>query len=124
MDLVLKRKQYRNDGIFGELLDPAGRIVAFTLEHAYFDGQSYVPKIPIGKWQCKLGEHRLAHMTEPFSTFEVTGVEGHTDLLFHSGNRNADSAGCILLGSTIAGGRGNGEHALITPPQPRRAPPA
>jgi len=49
--------------------------------------------------------HRLGHgatLTKPFSTFEVTGVEGHSGLLFHRGNYNKDSAGCILVGQNIA----------------------
>ena len=37
-------------------------------------------------------------MTADFETFEVLGVEGHTGLLFHWGNFNRDSEGCILTG--------------------------
>ncbi len=30
-------------------------------------------------------------------TYEVTGVEGHDNLLFHKGNTEADSEGCVLV---------------------------
>lgn len=47
--------------------------------------------------------HRLHGMTEDFETFEVLGVpdfQGNpvTGLLFHWGNWNKDSEGCILTG--------------------------
>jgi hypothetical protein len=41
-------------------------------------------------------------MNADFVTFEVQNVPGHTDILFHWGNWNKDSAGCILLGDGIA----------------------
>lgn len=47
-------------------------------------------------------------MTEDFETFEITGVPGHSNLLFHWGNFNQDSEGCILLGERTAE-EGNGE---------------
>lgn len=46
-------------------------------------------------------------MAADFTTFEITGVAGHSNLLFHWGNFNADSEGCVLLGEAEvqAGGR-------------------
>jgi hypothetical protein len=103
MDLVLRRKQFRADGIFGELADANGKTIAFTLEHAYDDGNgSFVPKVQPGVYLCERGEHQLEHMAAPFSTFEITGVEGHTNILFHWGNFNRDSSGCVLLGTSMA----------------------
>jgi hypothetical protein len=37
-------------------------------------------------------------MTEPFDTFEITDVPLHNNILFHPGNYNDDSEGCVLLG--------------------------
>jgi len=74
-----------------------------TLEHAYqqYDDPSiYTPKIPKGSYECVLGQHQLAGK-EPFMTFEITGVEGHTGLLFHPGNTDEDSEGCVLMGEKI-----------------------
>lgn len=94
----LTRKQLRPDGIFSELIDQDGKLVACTLEHSYDN----LPKIPNGTFDCIRGPHRLHGMTEDFITFEIRGIIGHSDLLFHWGNYNKDSEGCVLLGAAIA----------------------
>ena len=94
----LLRSEFRDDGIIGTLYNEQGDQLAVTLEHAY-DGQ---PKLPAGHYLCKRGKHQLKH-SDPFETFEVTGVTGHTGILFHTGNWNKDSDGCILLGRTVTG---------------------
>ena len=104
MNLTLTRNSYEQDGVFGVLTNEDGARIAVTLEHAYLLLSSYVPKIPPGTYTCVRGEHQLASMLTPFSTFEITGVPGHTNLLFHAGNFNADSEGCILLGKNQAPG--------------------
>ncbi len=100
MNLKLIHKDFLPDGIFGELTD--GNLLFHTLEHAYYtengDG-SYAPKLQPGVYKCVRGPHKL-HNTPVFETFEVTGVKGHSGILFHVGNFNADSDGCILLGKT------------------------
>ncbi|MGZ3686663.1 MAG: DUF5675 family protein [Bdellovibrionota bacterium] len=102
MTLRLTRKLFRADGIFSELADDAGKEIAMTLEHAYPNGQFYSPKIPNGTYLCVRGKHQLHGMLAPFETFEITGVAGHTGLLFHPGNVNQDSEGCVLTGEKIA----------------------
>lgn len=98
MDLQLCRRSYMPDGIFSQLKQFDGQLLCATLEHAYDDGDGYfVPKIPGGVYTCKRGIHAL-HNGIPFETFEITGVEGHVNLLFHAGNFNKDSEGCVLLG--------------------------
>ena len=42
--------------------------------------------------------HKLEVGAE-FETFEITGVPGHSGILFHTGNTNNDSSGCVLLGT-------------------------
>lgn len=102
MDLILKRIAFRKDGIFSNLLDDQGNVVFATLEHAYRnkDG-TYSPKIPDGTYQCIRGMHRLEGMPDDFETFEITGIDGHSNILFHIGNFNEDSEGCVLVGSAI-----------------------
>jgi hypothetical protein len=97
MDLVLTRKRSAESGIYGELTTATGLFVADTLEHAYPEGNFYYPKVPPGAYICRRGTHVL-HDGVPFITFEVTEVPGHTGILFHTGNVNQDSEGCILLG--------------------------
>lgn len=95
MNLTLVRKEYSAQGVFGELRDEGGNLVAVTLEHAYDECQ---PKLPLGTYSCLRGSHRLDGMTRDFEAFEITGVPGHTGILFHVGNTAKDSSGCVLLG--------------------------
>lgn len=113
MSLTLTRKEYREDGIFSELTDESGALVACTLEHAYPMDGSFQPKIPMGKFTCKRGLHRLENMTQDFETFEITGVEGHSNLLYHFGNFNKDSSGCILLGTAFGQNGAQGAKMIL-----------
>lgn len=99
---TLIHKRFCPDGIFGELYRD-GTLVAYTLEHS-FDNK---PKVVDGSYTCIRGPHRLHGMTEDFITFEIKNVppfNGNpvTGILFHWGNYNKDSDGCVLLGSTTA----------------------
>lgn len=101
--MILTRKDFAASGIFGNLKSDDGAFYCRTLEHAYQDpvqpmgAPTYQPKVPSGKYTCVRGTHQLSH-GGPFETFEVTNVPGHTGILLHPGNVNADSEGCILLG--------------------------
>lgn len=99
MNMTLKRREYRDDGIFGSLYDDHGNLFAVTLEHSY----SCEPKIPTGIFKCVRSKHQLHSMTTDFETFEIEGVPNHQGLLFHWGNYNRDSEGCILLGAAESG---------------------
>jgi len=101
MDCILKRTAYTANGIFSELRDSSGRLIAVTLEHAYQqpDG-SYSPKLPPGSYLCQLGTHQLDH-GGPKQLFAVMGVPEHEGICFHIGNYNHDSDGCILLGEAL-----------------------
>lgn len=104
MNLILQRTQVRKDGIFSELHDENGRLIAVTLEHAFpiLDRHdAWSARIPPGEFKCVRGEHYLHGMTTPFETFEVYGVLGHVGILFHWGNFNKDSEGCVLLGDRV-----------------------
>lgn len=103
MNLILRRTDYKASGIFSTLENEAGDVLFHTLEHAFKDssGLLYRPKISTGAYECVLGTHKLDH-GGPLQTYEVTGVPGHKGILFHVGNYNKDSDGCILVGT--AGG--------------------
>lgn len=110
MNLKLIRSKYALYGIEGELFDDKGLHVCFTLEHSYeqSDG-SYKPKLAPGMYSCRRGQHRLQGMTNSFETFEVTNVPPFmgapvTGILFHKGNYNNDSEGCLLLGEAFGTG--------------------
>lgn len=98
MDLTLRRLAFRKDGILGDLYSDNGSFLCSTLEHAYpINSSGFAPKIPLGFYRCVKGIHKLSH-SPSFETFEVTDVPGHSGILFHTGNFNNDSEGCILVG--------------------------
>lgn len=100
MDLTLIRKEKIKDGIFGYIPE----LTLVTLEHAYSIEHTigiYEPKVPKGIYLCHKGIHKLAHMTHTFETYEIMDVPDHYNILFHTGNYNADSEGCVLLGTMI-----------------------
>jgi hypothetical protein len=78
-----------------------GALGSMFLNFAYFcetlQPDADEPKrfhIPPGVYRCK-----RFHGAKYKDTFEIV-VKGHTALLFHAGNIEEDSLGCILLGST------------------------
>lgn len=95
--MILTRTRFVQAGIFGELTEDDGSHVAWTLEHSY-DCQ---PKLPDGKYVCVRGHHQLH--SGPIETFEIVGVSGHSGILFHPGNSEGDSEGCVLLGTSVSG---------------------
>lgn len=101
MQMILRRLGYYSDGIFSELTI-ADSLLPFcsTLEHSYRtnDG-TFAPKLPKGTYKCARGQHNLH--SGPIETFEITGVPGHSGILFHVGNVNNDSEGCVLMGSAV-----------------------
>ena len=102
MDMALTRTEYRADGILSRLTDMAGTLIAVTLEHSYTDGQGgYYPKVLPGNYICERGIHQLLNEPNSFETFQLMDVPNHTGILFHVGNYNDDSEGCILLGESI-----------------------
>lgn len=118
MNFLLKRREYLQDGIFGDLFlqSPVSlaQRVASTLEHAYGQGPVYTPKLPIGVYTCKRGIHKL-HGGVPFEAFEIMDVPGHDNILLHPGNYNDDSEGCVLLGKSEVHASG---HEMITESKP------
>lgn len=105
MDLILTRRDRREDGIFGEICSEKGEFLFITLERSY----ALKPKIKPGKYKCVRGMHRLENMTEEFETFEVKGVKGHWGILFHVGNYNEQTNGCILVGLGMGNKMGGGK---------------
>lgn len=106
MILHLIRIEKLFTGIAGFLRRDDGVVFCSTLEHAYrIDCDHYAPKLPDGEYDCVRGMHQLEGMKEPFETFEITGVPNHTGILFHVGNHNYDSAGCVLVGKMLIDNR-------------------
>jgi len=102
--LILARDLYREDGIFGDLISEDSGLDLLTLEHSY----GLLPKVPKGEYTCK----RTVWHKKGIPTFEITGVPNATRILFHTGNKEQDSEGCVLLG--LARLEGNGGVMLVT----------
>lgn len=100
--MILRRDEFTQHGIFGRLTSADGEEeICKTLEHAYQnDDGDYLPKLLCGSYLCVKSVHQLSNGI-PFETFEITGLAGHFGILFHVGNWNEDSSGCVLVGQSI-----------------------
>ena len=99
--MILRREIFSKDGVFGSLRTETDEEICKTLEHAYASfGKKYRAKIPTGEFTCVRGIHRLSKGI-PFETFEVSGIRGHSGIIFHPGNFNRDSDGCVLVGEEV-----------------------
>ena len=97
MKWKLTRKLYREDGIFGELVSEDGTHIFQTLEHAYQTDDGWYPKVQEGVHPCIIYQSPKHGYNVPL--LNALEDQGHTYEL-HSGNYNADSIGCILVGLT------------------------
>jgi hypothetical protein len=96
MKMTLVTTSILESGCYGVLHEDDGTPLCVTLERTFDDVK---PVIPAGTYQCV----RRMFNKGGYSTFEITGVVGHSALLFHKGNVETDSLGCVLLGSRFAG---------------------
>ena len=97
--IILKRFLRSEFGIFSTITDNKG-LNLYGLEHSYPKDNHWITKVPEGIYTCQLGIHELSDL-KPFQTYEVENVPNHTGILFHIGNYNKDSSGCILLGTEL-----------------------
>ena len=80
------------DGTFGVLLDNSFPF-CLTLERSWIFNFKGISCIPDGYYTC-----RRVDSPKFGNTFEVCNVLGRTEILFHVGNIDEDSHGCIILG--------------------------
>ena len=91
--MKIKRIASRLDGTFGVLLGDGDEPFALTLELPWRNNEVGKSCIPAGTYTCK----RV--LSPKFgNTFEVTNVQGRSHILFHRGNVDDDTHGCILVG--------------------------
>lgn len=88
----LVRIAYISDGTFGVLLDEETPF-CLTLEKEWKDNEKNISCIPRGEYLCK-----RVDSPKFGDTFEVCYVPGRSDILFHKGNIEDDSEGCIIIG--------------------------
>ena len=87
--VTIVRLEQTEAGALGSLLID-NSLYCSTLEPDVNDNERF--QIPVGKYLCK-----RFHGKKWKNTFEVI-VKGHIAVLFHAGNTETDTEGCILLG--------------------------
>lgn len=91
--LTLIRIAYISDGTFGVLLDYDNTPFCLTLEREWRNNEKNVSCIPRGKYICQ-----RVQSPKFGNTFEVLNVPKRSHILFHKGNIEDDSHGCIIVG--------------------------
>lgn len=86
-------------GAFGVLLHN-GIPFAVTLERVFEEKGQASPIIPPGTYTCR----RTTFLRGGYPTYEIGGILGHSRLLFHVGNRETDSEGCVLVADSFQEG--------------------
>jgi hypothetical protein len=90
------------EGAFGVLKvhdpihDPVGTPFAVTLERTYTVDSVEIVKIPSGRYECTRDYYHAGE----YVTYEIH-VPAHARMLFHVGNRERDSEGCVLVGESF-----------------------
>ena len=93
--MILKRIAKAPEAVYGVLLS-GGIPFAVTLEDADRNNARSISCIPAGEYICK----RFHSQKHP-NTFQVMGVPGRDGILFHTGNTDEDTQGCILVGESF-----------------------
>lgn len=100
-------------GVFGWLLlidDLGGKEIFAVAEDDWLDNQKNISAIPVGTYRCKrVQSPRFG------PTFEVTGVPNRSAILFHSGNTEEDTEGCLILGEAFGSLRKGDEDMVGRP---------
>ena len=92
MILTLKRIASTPTGTFGILLNEAAQPFAVTLELPWRDNQRNVSCIPLGTYTA-----RRIKSPKFGDTFQVMDVPGRSEILFHGGNYQVHTRGCIIV---------------------------
>ena len=100
----LRRELLTDNSSSGLLLEPSGIIICKTLEDTDRDlnmngeleeGKIYgQTAIPYGLYKLVMKHSPKFNRVMPY----IDGVKTHTGVMIHSGNRPADSLGCVLVG--------------------------
>lgn len=104
--LILQRLSHfhhpRSKGIAGVMINPDGYIpFCVTMELPWMSNKPFISCIPSGIYICERKES-----PKHGSTFEIKDVFNRTDILFHKGNFDDDTKGCIVLGESFDHMRG------------------
>src|SRR3990167_155203 len=92
IDIVLQRIASLPHATYGLLMDK-GEPWLNTIEDPWKNNEPFVSCIPPGTYFCK-------RVLSPHfgDTFEIGGVPGRDHILFHCGDDEKDTEGCVLVG--------------------------
>lgn len=94
--LTLRRLADSPDGTTGRILGLDSGVL-YTLEEEWRNNEANESRIPAGTYICR----RTVYQKHNYETFEITGVPNRNRILFHPGNTEEDTQGCVLLGTGI-----------------------
>lgn len=94
--LTLRRFANTPMGAFGSIAIPDGPTL-YTCEDQWRNNVVGDSCIPAGVYKCKA----RPYYAKGYDAIEVTNVPGRSHILFHIGNTNVDTRGCILVGSAL-----------------------
>lgn len=110
MNITLSRIADTPFGVFGYLDLPGLRLC--TLEEDWLHNRPAESCIPHGIYHCA----RSTWFKHGIPTFEITQVAGgRSRILFHTGNTEEDSKGCVILGKDFGAIAVGDEDAKGTP---------
>ena len=98
--LTLKRIAMTSEGTFGVLISDVP--FALTLERKWLNNQRSVSCIPSGEYKClrcsNSPDYDFKNSPRFGNTFQIMDVPDRSHILFHKGNLDDDSHGCVLIG--------------------------
>jgi len=96
INLLIIRDTFTDESTIGELFLNSERLCD-TLENPWLDNQKNISCIPVGEYPVRL---RLAResATKNYLHLLIQDVPNRNYVLFHRGNTNADTQGCVLVG--------------------------
>lgn len=92
--IVLERFVYHEDATIGRVSWVGGW--CYSLEDPWNGNQVGISCIPEGWYLLRRGNFRGL-----YPNFELVAVVGRTAIEIHKGNTDADTEGCVLLGSSL-----------------------
>ena len=95
MKIELVRLEYSEDGTFG-IIKINNRSFCCTAELPWRHNQQNISCIPEGLYYCKRIKTSSGRIT-----FNITDVEGRTEINFDVANRPAEVLGCIAIGDSF-----------------------
>lgn len=97
--LQLHTVSKREDGCFSvlkwkEVEEEDGRPIAVSVERTFENLRTVLGN---GLFLLK----RRRYNKGGYDTWEITGITGHTDVLFHKGNKEVDSIACVCVAESF-----------------------